>query len=260
MTTGRSAVVRVNLGCGPTQPQGWINVDGSLRARLARYVAPLDWLLTRMHLLPPTEFTRRTQVLDLRKPLPFKDQSVDAFYCGELLEHLLLEQTRCLLSECVRALRPGGMVRACVPDNYRIWKCYCNQVEQLLDQPRSAWPMEPTRRQIEPFFRDICVRRPWLRSMGHYHKWAFDELSLIMEFERAGLESVERRQALDSDIQGIADVEVRRGGSFLIVEGRKPLLSAACAAPAVTERPALQSPLPVGAVLEATQSQSQHYR
>ena len=211
----------MNLGCGPVQPEGWINVDYSHRARLKRMLPPLDWLLTTLRVLPPTEFSSRIHLIDLRKRLPFGDGTIAAFYCGEVLEHFTLQQTRALLAECVRALRPGGLLRACVPDNYAFWKHYCREVEQLLSQPRSQWPAEGMEKRMQAFFRDICVDRPGLRSMGHFHKWAYDEISMIKEFERAGLEQVERRQPLESAIADVEQVEVRQRGGFLIIEGRK---------------------------------------
>lgn len=220
-TTSKQAV-RVNLGCGPVQPSGWINVDYSLRARLAGRLPLVDRTLTRLGLLPPTEFTRRTTLVDVSRPLPFADNSVDAFYCGELLEHLRLGVTRQLLRECVRCLRPGGVFRACVPDNYEFWQHYCQDVERLVRLPREQWPAEGLEPRLRSFFRDICVTRPGLRSMGHFHKWAFDEVSLILELERAGLVDVHRRQPLDSAIQTVAEVEVRNRSGFLRVEGRKP--------------------------------------
>jgi predicted SAM-dependent methyltransferase len=213
---------RVNLGCGPVQPEGWINVDYSHRARLAHWAPWVDRTLTRLHVLPPTEFSPHTTLVDLRKPLPFADGSIDVFYCGELLEHFCIEQTRNLLRQCVRCLRPGGVFRACVPDNYAFWRRYCQEVEQMMSQPREQWRPQGTEPRLRSFFRDICVERPGLRSMGHFHKWAFDEISLVMELESAGLVRVRRRGPLDSDIPDVARVEVRQQAGFLCVEGRKP--------------------------------------
>src|SRR5262245_32106007 len=42
--------MRLNLGCGPIQPEGWINVDGSNRAWLATRFPRLDRILTKLRL------------------------------------------------------------------------------------------------------------------------------------------------------------------------------------------------------------------
>ena len=52
--------IRRNLGCGPVQPRGWINIDGSLRAGLATRACWLDRALVRLGVLPPTEFGPQT--------------------------------------------------------------------------------------------------------------------------------------------------------------------------------------------------------
>lgn len=70
------------------------------------------------------------------------------------------------------------------------------------------------------YFRDICVQRPGLlRSMGHFHKWMYDDVSLILVLQAIGFQQAERRAFLDSSIQQVSEVEVR---DDLIVEARRP--------------------------------------
>jgi predicted SAM-dependent methyltransferase len=172
-----------------------------------------------MRILSPTEHSRKTAIWNLRKPLPVANDTVHAIYAGELLEHLVLDDARRLLRECYRALRPGGILRICVPDNYELWMRYCTVVMANLARPEEEWSDESSSRVVSLFFKDICVKRPILGSMGHFHKWAYDQISLILEFKRAGFVGVGRRKFWDSDIPGIEAVE---RSEFLIVEGRKP--------------------------------------
>lgn len=211
--------ILVNLGCGPIQPKGWVNVDYSNRARLAKHLPILDRLFTRLGLIPPTEFSTHTTIIDLRRKLPFAESSVQGFYAGELLEHLLPNQAEALMRECFRTLIPRGRLRVNVPDNYEFWKQYCNEHEDMLKKPRNLWNDECSK-QIGMFFNDICIKRPILSSMGHYHKWAYDEVTLILQFEKAGFVGVKRRKLHDSEIPDIEAVEKR---AYLVVEGTKPL-------------------------------------
>ena len=213
--------IRLNIGCGPIKPEGWINIDNSNRAKLASHLPWLDKLLVTFHVLKPTEFDGKTRTVDVSSRLPFDDSSVDAVYSGELLEHLTREQGRCFLHECYRVLRPGGMLRVRVPDNYRFWKNYTLAFESIYQDGRKKWRDDHTR-WIQMFFDDICVHRPWFKSMTHYHKWMYDEVGLILAFEQTGFVEVERKAFHESRIRDVELVETRED---LNVEGIKPCKS-----------------------------------
>ncbi len=213
--------IRVNLGCGHIQPAGWVNVDGSNRAWLAHRLSWLDTLLVRLKLLEPTPFGRHTTICNLFKPLPWGDASVAAIYAGELFEHFTPQDLRRLLLECVRVLKPGGVLRLCVPDCQHFFRKYVAECDRVRALPREQWDDASIRRLMGVFFADVCVRRKFLGSMGHFHKWGYDEVSMVLELERVGLKDVQRREFGQSAIPDITQVETRVS-EFLIVEGRKP--------------------------------------
>lgn len=217
-TAQQANAIRLNVGCGPVQPVGWVNIDCSRRAKLASRLPWLDRLAVYAKLLPPTEFNGRTRTSDMRKRFPYADHSVTAIYSGEMLEHLTQREGEHFLAESFRVLKPGGVLRIRVPDNYRFWKNYTEEYERAHRRPRGQWGEEHNR-WIAMFFRDICVRRTLVGSMGHYHKWMYDEVSLTLAFERAGFVEVERRGLHDSRIPDVALVETR---DDLIIEGVKP--------------------------------------
>lgn len=210
--------ILVNLGCGPIQPKGWINVDYSNRARLAKYFPIIDKTLTRMRIIPPTEFTKDTTVFDVRKKLPFKDSSITGIYAGELWEHLLPKDAYKLMHKCYNALIPGGHLRVNVPDNYGFWKRYCKAHEDMMKKPRESWDDGYSTKNISMFWEYICTSRPFLGSMGHFHKWAYDEVSLTLQFERVGFTKVKKKGLHDS---GIPDIEAVEERAFLTIEGEK---------------------------------------
>jgi predicted SAM-dependent methyltransferase len=209
--------MKLNLGCGPVQPEGWVNVDHSYRARLATTLPRLDRALVRARVLSETEFRPGLAAVNLEKTLPWATDSVDAIYGGEMLEHFTEANATALLRECVRVLRPGGVLRMRVPDNATFWGNYLREYEAMRARPRSEWTDDHAR-WTRMFFDDICVK-PRVGFFGHFHKWMFDEVSLCVAFERVGLVDVSRRAYLDSRIPDIAGVEVR---DDLIVEGVKP--------------------------------------
>jgi predicted SAM-dependent methyltransferase len=209
---------RLNIGCGHVQPEGWVHIDASHRARFARRFHWLDRVLVCLGVLPGTEFGPHVRNDDVRRRLRFADATVDAIYCGEMLEHLTESQGSHFLAECRRILAPGGVLRVRVPDNYRYWRNYLEQYERVRRMPRQWWTDEHAR-WTRHFFDYICVRRPWLGSMGHFHKFMYDEVSLVLAFEAAGFTDVSRHRMHDSRIEGVEHVEVRED---LIVEGVKP--------------------------------------
>src|SRR6516225_4614439 len=74
---------RLRLRCGACTPAGWVNIYGSWNARLAKYPAVRS-LLGSLRIVPPalTRIPWDSGVLyhDLRRPLPFAGESVDAIY------------------------------------------------------------------------------------------------------------------------------------------------------------------------------------
>lgn len=211
-------MLKLNLGCGHVQPEGWVNVDGSRRAWFASRLSFLDRLLVRCRLWPPTEFNSKTYYANLLKRFPWRDGSVSVVYMGEILEHFTRADGLHLLRECFRILEDNGVIRIRVPDNARFWRNYLAEFDEIAAKPRQEWNDKHSR-WVEMFFRDICVKPLGWGSLGHYHKWMYDEVSLIKTLESLGFIDVRRRGFLDSSIEDVKAVETR---DDLTVEARKP--------------------------------------
>ena len=110
-------------------------------------------------------------------------------------------------------------MRIRVPDHARYWGNYIRDYEAIRERPRDQWSLAHTK-WTEMSFETICVNRPkpW-HSMGHFHKWMYDDISLIILLENLGFQEVARKGYHDSAIPGIDAVEVR---DDLIVEGTRP--------------------------------------
>jgi len=76
-------------------------------------------------------------VHDLRRPLPFPDNTFDVVYHSHTLEHFDAEQGLQLMRECHRVLTPRGIIRVVVPDLEQIARSY---VAALEEASRSAAP------------------------------------------------------------------------------------------------------------------------
>ena len=106
--------MKLHLGCGAQTPEGWINVDYFIGARLAR-VPVVRWIARKSNLFG-LEWPTDVFLHDLRRPFPWRDASADVIYASHLLEHLTREDGARLLRECHRVLKPRGIVRIVVPD------------------------------------------------------------------------------------------------------------------------------------------------
>ncbi|MGB3309790.1 MAG: glycosyltransferase [Nodosilinea sp.] len=95
----------LNLGCGNHFHPDWVNIDFQ---------------------------STRTDVIahDLRKPVPFADETFDAVYHSHLLEHFSRSEAKPFLQECLRVLRPGGVLRVVVPDLEQIAREYLRILEE----------------------------------------------------------------------------------------------------------------------------------
>jgi predicted SAM-dependent methyltransferase len=86
----RSEPLKLHVGCGRVRLEGWVNIDRSGK-----------------HL---------DVKCDVRKGLPYRDDSVALIYNEHFLEHLTCEEGLAVLREFHRVLKPGGVVRIATPD------------------------------------------------------------------------------------------------------------------------------------------------
>lgn len=96
----------LNIGCGSLFHPEWINID----------------------LVSNSPHVR---AYDIRKGLPYHDNTFDACYSSHIIEHLDQTEARKLVTECFRVIRPGGIIRVVVPDLEAIAKNYLNTLERL---------------------------------------------------------------------------------------------------------------------------------
>lgn len=80
---------KLNFGCGKNRITGWDNYDAEV---------------------------------DISQPLPFDDASADLIFAEHVVEHVGYYQALDFFKECLRVLKPGGVIRICVPSLENIWK------------------------------------------------------------------------------------------------------------------------------------------
>ncbi len=228
-------LTRLNLGCGLQTSDDWINIDGSWNARLAKHPS-FRRLLSSLQIIAKDKseipWSPKIFIHDIRKPLPFPDESASAVYASHVLEHLYFEQARNLIREAFRVLAGGGVLRIVVPDLRAIVQEYLGErpfgplsaefaslspADRLNHRLLMHWPTPPSGRLLYRIYNS------W--QDFHSHKWMYDSDSLIGLFEGQGLVEVQPMDSHQSRIEDIAKVEdpsrILNGGGICI-EGVKP--------------------------------------
>jgi SAM-dependent methyltransferase len=122
----------LNLACGDQAHGDWVNVEfypHSLRYRLPG-VGALGRRSARRN--PPlTRDGVEIVLADLRDGVPFPDRSFDVVYHSNFLEHLDRAAAPDFLRECLRVLRPDGLLRMVVPDLEQRARNYLTALEEI---------------------------------------------------------------------------------------------------------------------------------
>src|SRR5687768_2073927 len=104
-------MLMINVGCGEQIHPEWTNLD-------------------------LVSHDKRVRAIDVRRGLPFPDQSCDVAYSSHMLEHLSPQEASRFLRECFRILKPGGIIRIVVPNLEAICRAYLDSLERVrMGQP-----------------------------------------------------------------------------------------------------------------------------
>jgi predicted SAM-dependent methyltransferase len=220
---------RLNVGSGPSAPDGWTSLDGSWQARLAGrpWLARLGRRLVGVDV---GHWPRGVEYCDIRRGLGAADGSVAVVYASHVLEHLHRDDASRFLSEARRALKAGGICRVVVPDLHAIVTWYLAHREE---------PSEGRTIPSSDLLMDLLMLRARGRRNGnrllaaarraadlHEHKWMYDGEGLVALFAEAGFVRPRARGYLDSAIPRDVLQRVEREdrvcrGAGVCVEARK---------------------------------------
>ncbi|WP_157070097.1 class I SAM-dependent methyltransferase [Aureimonas frigidaquae] len=169
--------MKLHLGSGPIRLDEWINID-------------LD--------SPAADV-----LMDLRKPLPYADRSIDYVFAEHFIEHISRPEAVALLKECRRVLNPTGVIRLSTPDIQHIIDAYTrNDVGRWgnLWQPRNRCHL-----LNEAFY-----------NWGHRFLYDADELRLLLS--EAGFSDIQFVPWRESSFAALNNIECRPFNHELIIE------------------------------------------
>lgn len=173
--------MKLHLGCGAHQLPGWVNIDST----------PIPGCLCH----------------DLRNPLPQQSGTVDFIFNEHFIEHLTREESRRLLTECYRVLKPGGVIRISTPSISTLVNNYiANKVKAY---EAVGW-----------FPHNKCqMMNDGMRLWGHQYMFDYDDLKeLCLEVGFTKVSSVVYKRSKHIDL---CNLECRPNLGELIVEVSK---------------------------------------
>ncbi|NQS88896.1 methyltransferase domain-containing protein [Patescibacteria group bacterium] len=174
--------LKLNIGCGKVKYPGWVNIDIEPDADL---------------------------VIDIRKGLPFRDDSVDYIYCEHLLEHFSYEEGERILREFRRCLQGKGIARIGMPDLDYVVQKYNT------DWENQDWLHWPEHEFIKTRGQMINVS---FRRWGH--KYLYNEEDLRIQLNKARFTNVIRCKLNESSHAELCNLETRKD-TKLVMEAEK---------------------------------------
>ena len=195
--------IKLNLGCGPSGTDGWLNYDWGLLPILGKYPI-IRRLIIKMGLLSKDYDVSwsKIKLVDIRKTLPLENNCVDFIYCSHVLEHFEKWETEKILNECKRVLSKNGVMRIVLPDLEKIIKNKKDADEFC----REFWGFEKDKKW--------GISGKFIRG----HEWMYDKKSFEKVLINAGFENIkflEWKKGECLDLERL-DLEIHKKLSFYV--------------------------------------------
>lgn len=197
----------LNIGCGTkTHPdEQFINIDWSMYLSIKEnpilsMMAPL--FMNKERLAAFRSLSKSVRALDIKKGLPFPDNSIDAVYHCHFLGHLDQPDALNFFEEVLRVLKPGGIHRIVVPDFQLLCESYLDHVKRC-EESTSAW--EEHNQYITKMIELMVRKKPYgsshqswprrilenmimgdARKRGETLQWCYDKINLSTFLKQKG--------------------------------------------------------------------------
>lgn len=176
--------IKLNLGCGQTGREGWINIDNSPSVIVSRF----PWLrkiLLRMGIADKNSYAvvwpKNAVWKNLSKKLNYPNERVNKIYSSHLLEHMQKEKGEFLLRECYRVLKIQGVMRLVVPD----LEFHCRRYLQKVSDSKTM-SREPHDELIFNMYGAYLNKKRY----GAYHRYMYDWFTLYELLNEVGFKKI----------------------------------------------------------------------
>jgi predicted SAM-dependent methyltransferase len=208
---------KLNIGCGSSVHNDWINIDNSLNAKLSKYPY-FKYLLYKIGILPEdfynVKWPKNILICNVKKGLPYQDNEVDFIFSSHFIEHLKKDEAEMFLKECLRVLKPRGLIRITTPDLRILVKKY---EDSFGEKNISA---------AEDLLRDINSDEEGKKRIidliysGGKHWMVYDEHSLSNLLKSTGFTKIKKKRFQEGEMPDI-DFLDNRPNESLYMEAKK---------------------------------------
>jgi len=213
-------MIKVNLGSGTNTIEGWINIDKSWNIYLSKFPT-VKRILYKLGVISEGVFQadwKGKAIIrhDVKKGLPFEDESVNFIYCSHLLEHLTRDDARKVCQEVYRVLKKDGIFRVVVPDLKLLAKKYVESDRKFF----GGSPKPTADLFLESLLLEGLRKRPLLeRILCSLHKYMYDAESLTFLLRSADFQDVRERNFREGACPDLKEIENRARSVY--IEARK---------------------------------------
>jgi len=181
----------LNLGCGDTYVEGFINADFfSISWILKKHLEKPDWML------------------DFRYPFNCPDNVWDGVFTEHTIEHLYPNQVNNLLTELFRTMKDGAVIRISVPDLEK----YINFYTENFSNGDYSHFHKHYQLGVEAI-RDL--------TQNYFHRSVWDAELLTMIMEGVGFHNVQQRKYKKGENTYLLIDKEERKADSLYIEGVK---------------------------------------
>lgn len=202
----------LNLACGIKTSDLAINIDWSMYfvIRKNKFLSACARLyMNKERIAKLNNIPNNILVHDLRKGIPFENNSIDVVYHSHFLEHLERDQAFKFMIEIKRVLKAGAVHRIVVPDFERLCKNYLEHLK-LCEDPKESCHHDDyiaaiIRQCVDKEVFGARDRKPWVRFFenfilgdarrrGEAHLWMYDRITLPELLKKAGFKDINIEQ------------------------------------------------------------------
>jgi predicted SAM-dependent methyltransferase len=177
----------------------------------------LGWLNTNDYSPDPTDPTLPIYCFDATQKFPFADGTFAYVFSEHMIEHISYSAGLHVLSECLRVLKPLGVLRLSTPDLDFLLDLH-RPDKSPLQREYIRWAAETNTPDVPDTTNEVFAINNFVRHWGH--TFIYDEKTLSQSLQLAGFRLLRKCSLQESSIECLRNLEneTRMPPGFLRLE------------------------------------------